>query len=301
MGMLGNSTCSLLPLQKRLLYRSCVIPVATYGFRLWYFEGARNKALLKSLSSMQRRAALWITGAFHTSPSGGIESIAGLIPIHLHLRKLAIRSLYRVSTLPSNHVLRTLLSDHFSLNAPPHPQSLRFLTLAKKAKIKGPLIDVDSSLSHLSDSFSPFAPESKPGSHLMDIFSDSIHFHPCNRSDKHEMYKHVSTLDSVFSSSSSDCNCISVVTDASVPLVGSLQAVSTAHIYRSGWQVSHAKQASGRASSTDAELYSIRIGITKAISLQCDHIILITDCLPAAKLVVNPSIQLSQLHSIQVC
>ncbi|KAF9442845.1 hypothetical protein P691DRAFT_680706 [Macrolepiota fuliginosa MF-IS2] len=30
---------------------------------------------------MQRSAALWITGAFHTSPKGSIESIAGLIPI----------------------------------------------------------------------------------------------------------------------------------------------------------------------------------------------------------------------------
>ena len=34
MGMLGNSSIGLLPLQKRLLYRSCVIPIATYGFRL---------------------------------------------------------------------------------------------------------------------------------------------------------------------------------------------------------------------------------------------------------------------------
>ncbi|KAF5353908.1 hypothetical protein D9756_007280 [Leucocoprinus leucothites] len=135
----------------------------------------------------------------------------------------------------------------------------------------------------------------------MDLFPDSIHFHPCNHSDKNEMYKHVSSLNSVFSSSSSNRNCISVITDASVPLVGSLQAVSAAHLYHGGWQVSHAKQASGRASSTDAELYSIRIGIAKAISLHCDHIILITDCLPAAKLAVNPSIHSSQSHSIQVC
>ncbi|KAF5355016.1 hypothetical protein D9756_005205 [Leucocoprinus leucothites] len=250
---------------------------------------------------MQRRAALWITGAFRTSPSGSTESIAGLILIHLHLRKLAIHSSYRVSTLPSNHALRSLLSDSFSLNSSPHPQSLHLLTPAKKAKVKGPLINVDSSLSHLSDSFSPFAPESKPGSRLIDIFPDSIHFHPCNCSDKHEMYKHVSSLDSAFSSSFSDRNCILVVTDASVPLIGSLQAVSAAHLYRGGRQVSHAKQASGRASSTDAELYSIRIGIAKAISLQCDHIILITDCLPAAKLAVDPSIHSSQSHSIQVC
>jgi len=32
MGMLGNSSRSLLPLQKRLLYQSCVVPIATYGF-----------------------------------------------------------------------------------------------------------------------------------------------------------------------------------------------------------------------------------------------------------------------------
>jgi len=31
-GMLGNSTRGLLPLQKRLLYQSCVVPIATYGF-----------------------------------------------------------------------------------------------------------------------------------------------------------------------------------------------------------------------------------------------------------------------------
>jgi len=33
---------------------------------------------------MQRRAAIWILGAFYTLPSFGIEVIAGLIPIYLH-------------------------------------------------------------------------------------------------------------------------------------------------------------------------------------------------------------------------
>jgi len=34
MGMLGNSTRGLLPLQKHLLYHSCVVSIATYSFRL---------------------------------------------------------------------------------------------------------------------------------------------------------------------------------------------------------------------------------------------------------------------------
>jgi len=34
---------------------------------------------------MQRRAAIWILGIFHTLSSFGIEAITSLIPIHLHL------------------------------------------------------------------------------------------------------------------------------------------------------------------------------------------------------------------------
>ncbi|KXN85909.1 hypothetical protein AN958_10633, partial [Leucoagaricus sp. SymC.cos] len=39
MKMLGNSTRGLLPHHKWLLYCSCIIPLATYGFRMWYYTG----------------------------------------------------------------------------------------------------------------------------------------------------------------------------------------------------------------------------------------------------------------------
>jgi len=60
---------------------------------------------------MQRKAALWITGAFHTSPTGGTETLAGLIPVHLHLRKLADRANLRIATLSDTHPIRSLLSE----------------------------------------------------------------------------------------------------------------------------------------------------------------------------------------------
>jgi len=44
------------------------------------------------LGKMQRRAAIGILEAFKTSLSFGIEAIAGLIPINLHLQKLSGRS-----------------------------------------------------------------------------------------------------------------------------------------------------------------------------------------------------------------
>ncbi|PPQ94561.1 hypothetical protein CVT25_011547, partial [Psilocybe cyanescens] len=72
--MLGSSTRGLRPVQKRVLYHACVLPIVTYGFRLWYFAAARCKGALHHLSTMQRSAALWITGAFRTSPTGGTMS-----------------------------------------------------------------------------------------------------------------------------------------------------------------------------------------------------------------------------------
>ena len=83
---------------KHLLYYACVLPIATYGFRQWFFEGAKNKTAFKILTQMQRKAVLWITEAFCTSPTGGTEALAGLIPIHLHLRKLADRANLRIAT-----------------------------------------------------------------------------------------------------------------------------------------------------------------------------------------------------------
>ena len=44
MRMFGNSTRDLLLLQKYLFYYFCVVPIATYGFRLWFFAGAPTKA-----------------------------------------------------------------------------------------------------------------------------------------------------------------------------------------------------------------------------------------------------------------
>ena len=89
MGMLNNSSRGFLPFQKRLLYRSYVVPIATYGFQLWYFSRAPTKAQVSLLATMQYKATLWILGAFHTSLTGGIEALAGLIPIHLHLKQEA--------------------------------------------------------------------------------------------------------------------------------------------------------------------------------------------------------------------
>ncbi|KXN87981.1 hypothetical protein AN958_07856 [Leucoagaricus sp. SymC.cos] len=58
MGMLRNLLQGLSPKQKCLLYRSCMVPIATYGFHLWCHELHPHKAYLTSLNKMQRHAAI---------------------------------------------------------------------------------------------------------------------------------------------------------------------------------------------------------------------------------------------------
>ena len=58
MKILSNSIRGLNPNQKRLLYRSCALPIALYGFQLWYFHRAPLLYPLKILGKLQRRAAI---------------------------------------------------------------------------------------------------------------------------------------------------------------------------------------------------------------------------------------------------
>ncbi|KAJ3558029.1 hypothetical protein NP233_g11592 [Leucocoprinus birnbaumii] len=109
MGMLGNLLQRLTPKQNRILYQACVMPIARYGFHLWYNDFAKCKGHLQSLTRMQCCAALWIIATFWTSLMGGCEALAGLIPIHLHLRKLASQATYWVATLSRTHSVQSLI------------------------------------------------------------------------------------------------------------------------------------------------------------------------------------------------
>ena len=110
MKMLGNLSKSLISLQKRQLYISYVLPIALYGFRLWYYNKVLLDYPLRALRKMQQRAAFWISGTFQTSPIMGIEAILGLIPIYLQLKKLYGRFYLRNFSLLSNHIIKSIIN-----------------------------------------------------------------------------------------------------------------------------------------------------------------------------------------------
>ena len=134
---------------------------------------------------MQRKAALWILGAFRTSPTGEIKALAGLIPIHLHLKKLTKQSYLRTATLSSQHALLSRLSACNSKGAHPHPQSLALFTDAQSAQLRSPLLDTEVLLLNLTECFDLLHPEIHLGCRLLDNFPDHISFHPYDRFNGH--------------------------------------------------------------------------------------------------------------------
>jgi len=139
---------------------------------------------MRILDKMQRRAAIWILGAFKTSPSEGIEAITGIIPIRSHLQKLARRSQIHPFKLPINHILRQLMDDLSLSSNNSNPHAIGSLTNHQKNIAKSHLIDSCNKAYGIFPSFSPLNPEFFPGSRITDNFSDRFSFNLVNKKEK---------------------------------------------------------------------------------------------------------------------
>ena len=74
---------------------------------------------------------------------GGIESLAGLILIHLHLQKMAACANFRAATLSDTHPLRLILSQDHHKGTQPHPFAISQMSEAFKRKVKGTVMEID--------------------------------------------------------------------------------------------------------------------------------------------------------------
>jgi len=198
--------------------------VATYGLRLWYLQGARLKGIIKGLSAVQRLAALWITGCFRTSPTGGTEALAGLVPMHILLKRLVARSCARTATLGHSHPVRALLEPAQIGSAPPVPLGLAGLSTALKRRLISPAKDAQAACAEFTATFQALHPEMEPGNRLLDLFPECIvrHLSPRMSDDRYGDY--VKQLDAVLAMARRDMDCVHISSDASAPTKGALQA-----------------------------------------------------------------------------
>ena len=184
MKLLGNSSQDISPLQKRLLYRCYALPIVLYGFQMWYYNKALISYHMKILTKMQRRAAVWILGAFKTSPLEGIKAIASIIPIRFYLQKIAKRSQIRPLKLPDNHILKHLMDDHPPRSNSKNSLNIGSLTNRQRSLTKGHLINSSIKSYVIVPSFSPLDPEFSPGHRIIDNFSNCFSFNLVNKKEK---------------------------------------------------------------------------------------------------------------------
>ena len=298
MKLLGNLSRGINPIQKRLLYRCCILPIALYGFQLWYYNKAPLLYYTKTLNKMQRRAAIWILGAFKTSPSAGIEAITGIIPIKFHLQKIAKRSQIWPCKLPSNHIIRSLMDDSPPSPTTSNPHKIGSLTNRQRTQTKGHLTDSYNKFLGIFPSFSPTSIQFSPGNCIIDNFSDRVSFNLVNRKEKTKFNNCALELDKMVLQTSSSPHSTLVITDASIR---NDIATLVSHIYSMNCPLIKTVHHVSFVTSTEAELFAIRCGINQACSKEnISKIIVVTDSIHAAKKIFNSNSHPYQLHSIAI-
>ncbi|KAF6757719.1 hypothetical protein DFP72DRAFT_1065511 [Ephemerocybe angulata] len=235
---------------------------------------------------MQCKAACWITGAFRTSPTGGVESLAGLAPIQLHLQKLSKRAIFRTATLSDTHPLRALLGAEFRSAAVPNYRAVIWLPRhGHQRTVRDAITQTSAQLGELTEVFAPCAEENAPGSRLMDLYSERVEFNVYTRKGL-EVWLHAGL-------SSTSCTG-KLLTSCTLRALG--QTV------RSQGTSATRLPLPGRVLFADAELFAIQAAVASATQREdCHKIIIFTDHIASAKQAVDPSVHSGQAHSLAVC
>jgi len=251
---------------------------------------------MKILGKMQRRATIWILGAFRTLPVEGLKAITGLIPIKFHLQKLASRSQLRSTALLENHLIRTLMDEPHNAHNKPTPHSINTLTKHQKTIIKGHLIDSNNKLFGIFPSFSPLNLKLNLGSRIVDVFSDQFSFNLVNREKNNKT--HFQQLDEMTLYLFSLPHIAIVITDASIK---NDIAISVSHVHICDHPLIKMVYCVAFITSTEAELFAIRCSINQAYSKEnVSKIIVVTDSIHVAKKIFNDKSHLYQIHTTAI-
>ena len=254
--ILGNSNCGINPTQKRLFYRTCVLPIMLYRFQLWFYNCIPTLYHLKILGKIQRRATIWILEAFKTFLSFSIKAIVGLISIKLYLQKLDRRLQLQVHSLSLNHLIRSLIDSSYSAFMTQHPTSLDSLTRCQQFLIKSHLVDINNRFNGIFPSFTPLHSEISPSYRIIDNFSDYFLFNLHSKQKDNRACAH--QLDNMVIEVSSSSSTTIVVTDTNIK---NNVATSILHMHIHNNPITKTVHHIVHITSTKAELFAMRYGI----------------------------------------
>ena len=228
------------------------------------------------------------------SPSLGIEAIAGLVPIYLHLKKLYRRFLLWQSSLPFNHMIHSILSSDGLQEYKSYNTSINHLIAKQRSWLKSPIINVDDKYNEFFPFFSFFNKEFNPGNCIVNIFPDCFSFHPRSLNIK----KHIENLEEIMLRVSSDLFSSIVVSDASIK---NQVTAFILHIHSFNKPIVKTLCRAINITIAEAELFAIRGGINQVVANHnIKHLIVITNSLHIARKIFNSSTHLYQIHSAAI-
>jgi hypothetical protein len=297
---IGNSLHGLQPKHNQMLYCACVLPIATYGSRLWLYKGAAMKGPLDSLRKVQRHACLWITGTFKTSPMGATETLMGMPPIHLHVKKLVERSHVHTHALQASHAFCRLVDGD-------HKFSVETLKGQIHGDLKSPITEAWLNLDFSSLDLDPINRFNQPGLHPKDLYHRHIVYDivsalpKTDKDHKKFMANWINLLHGSVDAASHSPQHICIVTDVSIPSLP-LQSVTAFHLWHEGDLYDNWSAAS-LATSDNAKLRAIMDGIHQAYNVGLKDICQVhvfSDSTNVLCLTMDTSHHLGQ-HSSLIC
>jgi hypothetical protein len=227
------------------------------------------KGPLDSLQKMQRCTCLWITGAFNTSPMGAAETLAGVPPIHLHVKKLVERSHVCTRTLQASHAFRRLVDGD-------HKFSVETLKGQIRGDLKSPITEAWLNLDLSSLDLDPINRFNQPGLCHKDLYHgrvvyDIVSSPPKTGKDhKKFMADRINLLRGSVDAASHSPQRICIVTDASNPTLP-LQSVATFHLWHEG-DLYDDWSAASLSTSDNAELQAIADGVRQAYNVGLEDV-----------------------------
>ena len=238
---------------------------------------------------MQQRTALWITDAFWTSSSEGIEAIVGLIPIILYLCKLNGKHHLWYASIPPSHAINSLLDTQHTKEQPPHRIATPKLTTKQQNNLKSPIKDVNKCLNGVRNCFNPLHSIFSPSSRVVNHFPNRISFHSSPFSSDEDLYQHLQNLNYTFKESQILSNNIAVIVDGGVKK--SHIATAVAYIWSNFSVIQYLQVHSINVSPIKAELITIQTSLIPAMERDNIHnIIVITNSISAARKILESKV-----------
>jgi len=120
----------------RQLYISVALPRTLYAIDLWCtpmqsdHPGPRaigSAKVMRQLTTLQRAAAMAITGGLRTSPTNALDACAFLLPSPLNINKCCYRALTRMAMLPEDHPLHSTIKHKNTQEVKHHRMAIHHL------------------------------------------------------------------------------------------------------------------------------------------------------------------------------